>query len=84
MFWPQTRHVERQAVRLHDMMERLGVDGAQFARLNAGQSYADARKGCLECRQAARCLTWLEQPDPQPARPQFCPNLEIFDRLAAR
>jgi hypothetical protein len=33
MHWWMTRRVERQATRMHDVMERLEVDGAALARL---------------------------------------------------
>lgn len=76
MNWPITRHVERRARRLHDVMRRLDVDPVQLIRLDAGQSYAQARTRCLECRRAERCLAWLDTP--AGAAPEFCPNLELF------
>ena len=40
--WWMTRRVERQATRMHEVMERLDVDAAALARVRLGQAYADA------------------------------------------
>src|SRR5882672_3025847 len=47
MRWWMTRRVERQATRMHEVMERLNVDGAALARVRQGQAYADARARCV-------------------------------------
>ena len=36
MRWWMTRRVERQATRMHEVMERLDVDGAALARQRQG------------------------------------------------
>ena len=79
MRWWMPRRVERQATRMHEVMERLDVDGAALARVRQGQAYANARARCLTCGTSDRCLRWL---DSRPARiepPAFCPNLRLFE-----
>jgi len=78
MYRPKTRHVERQARRMHEVMERLGVDGGKLARLDHGEAYAEARLKCLDCCESERCLRWLETSPPSGEAPAFCPNLELF------
>ena len=43
MRWWMTRRVERQATRMHEMMDRLNVDEAALARTRQGGVYAEAR-----------------------------------------
>lgn len=78
MPWPMFQHVERQAVRMHEMMRRLDVDVAKFVRLENGDAYAQARKRCLACGTCGLCLRWLDVPDRQERLPEFCPNLQPF------
>jgi hypothetical protein len=73
------RRVERQAVRMHEIMERLGVDPVALARLQQGQCYAEARARCLFCKSADTCLRWLESEATSPDVPDFCPNLPLFE-----
>ena len=75
----QRRDVERRARRLHDMMERLDVDGAALARLRDGEVYAEARASCLSCTTCQECLRWLDDPANAGSRPSFCPNLPLFE-----
>ncbi len=79
MAHPQFRRVERQARRMHDMMDRLEVDPGKLARLRQGEAYAEARTRCLDCVDADKCLRWLETFDLSPDRPDFCPNIELFE-----
>lgn len=79
MQWAMTRRVERQARRLHDMMQRLEVDGAALARLRQGDAYAEARGRCLSCGTSDKCLRWLDSAAPSKDRPEFCPNLSLFE-----
>jgi hypothetical protein len=72
------RRVERRAVRMHEMMQRLDVDAAKLARQRGGDAYADARARCLSCRAKEACLRWLDAPA-SGGRPEFCPNLTLFD-----
>ena len=53
MRWWMTRRVERQATRMHEVMERLDVDAAALARVRQGQAYAEARARCLTCGTSA-------------------------------
>jgi hypothetical protein len=79
MNWPMFRQVERRAIRLHQMMARLGVDVAQFARIRRGDAYAEARTRCLYCGTAEMCLRWLDGSGRQDRLPEFCPNLRDFE-----
>jgi hypothetical protein len=76
--WPMHRRVERRAVRMHEMMQRLKVDPATLARLRRGNAYAEARARCLSCRASEACLRWLDAPSSGGGRPEFCPNLTLF------
>lgn len=78
MPWPMFQQVERQAVRMHDMMRRLDVDAAKFVRLENGDAYAQARKRCLTCGTCDLCLRWLDGHGRQGRLPEFCPNLRTF------
>jgi hypothetical protein len=84
MDWPMFRRVERQAVRMHEMMDRLHVDPAAFARLRQGEVYAEARARCLYCGATDKCLRWLEGQDRPGKRPDFCLNLQLFEACAKR
>jgi hypothetical protein len=77
--WPMYRRVERRAVRMQEMMRRLDVDPARLARLRGGDAYAEARARCLSCRASERCLLWLDNPTQAGRRPEFCPNLALFE-----
>ena len=47
MDWPMFRHVERQATRLADMMQRVEVDTTKLVRQRMGDAYAEARTKCI-------------------------------------
>jgi Family of unknown function (DUF6455) len=79
MRWWMTHRVERQATRMHEVMERLNVDGAALARAGQGQAYADARTLCLTCGTSDKCLRWLDRRSAQTEAPTFCPNLRLFE-----
>jgi hypothetical protein len=79
MRWWMTRRVERQATCMHEMMERLHVDGAALARLRQGQAYAEARTRCVTCGTSDRCLRWLDSWPPSSEPPESCPNLRLFE-----
>ena len=76
---PMARRVERQARRMHDMMRRLDVDPAALVRLRQGEAYAQARSRCLSCGTSDKCLRWLDESPQAGKRPDFCPNLSLFD-----
>ncbi len=79
MPWPGFRRVERQARRVQEMMERLDVDAARLARVRQGEAYAEARTRCLVCGTSDKCVRWLDNPATSGERPDFCPNLTLFD-----
>lgn len=81
MDWPLSRHVERQAKRLSDMIERTDADPSRLVRLRQGDAYVEAHTKCIECRQAARCLNWLSGPKRVGERPDFCPNAELLESI---
>ena len=76
--WPMYRRTERLAVRMHEMMQRLDVDPAKLARLRGGAAYGEARATCLSCTASETCLRWLDAPA-SGGRPEFCPNLAVFE-----
>lgn len=78
MDWPMYRRVERQATRMHEMMERLGVDALALARLRKGEAYAEARKGCLFCPTTEECFAWLDATGEPEQGPDFCPNRKLL------
>jgi hypothetical protein len=55
MRWWMTRRVERQATRMHEIMDRLNVDQAKLARARQGEVYAEARARCLTCGTSDKC-----------------------------
>ena len=72
------RRVERQAMRMHEMMDRLDVDALALIRLSNGDVYAKARSTCLFCGTSDMCLRWLDGQGRSDRSPDFCPNLRIF------
>ena len=80
MQWWMTRRVERQATRMQEMMDRLGVDGAALARAAQGEVYAQARTRCLTCGTSDKCLRWLDSAPASSQSPDFCPNLKLFQQ----
>jgi Family of unknown function (DUF6455) len=72
------RRVERRARRMHDLMERVGVDPAVLVRVKGGDAYLEARGRCLFCGTSDKCLRWLDQMPPSAMGPTFCPNLTLF------
>ncbi len=72
------RSVERQAVRMHQMMRRLDVDPGVLIRLRRGDAYAEARARCLACTTIGDCLRWLDGYALEVEGPDFCPNLQLF------
>lgn len=78
------RSVERQAVRLHQMMCRLDVDPAALIRLRRGETYAEARSRCLSCATSGDCLRWLDGYALEAESPEFCPNFKTFQPCKRR
>ncbi len=79
MTMPFARSVERQATRMHQMMERLEVDPTALVRLRNGEAYTEARSRCLTCLDSSDCLRWLDGYGSADECPEFCPNLKIFN-----
>ncbi len=78
MSFPVYRSAERQATRMHQMMDRLSVDTVALARLRNGDAYCEARGKCLSCVTADACLRWLDGYIATEAAPEFCPNAGLF------
>ena len=79
MDWLMHRRVERQAIRMHEMLDRLDVDPVALVRLRNGDAYADARSLCLFCGTSSKCLRWLDGHSRPDKIPDFCPNLRVFE-----
>ncbi len=84
MDWPVFSQVERQARRMHEMVDRLGIDALGLVRLRCGEDYAEARSRCLKCRATHVCLAWLDNAAASAERPDFCPNLTLFETCPRR
>jgi uncharacterized protein DUF6455 len=80
MQWWMTRRVERQATRMHEMMDRLNVDAGALARANEGKVYAQARTRCLTCGTSDKCIRWLDQQPASQEPPAFCLNRQLFEQ----
>ncbi len=78
MIRPVDRSVERQAIRMRQMMDRLDVDPALLVRSRNGETYAEALSRCLKCVDSTECLRWLDGYLALEDGPGFCPNLKIF------
>jgi hypothetical protein len=75
--WPMARTVERQASRMAEMMDKLGVDPMKLVRLRGGEAFAEARTNCLKCSHVHECLSWLDANSVE--RPRFCVDLPLFE-----
>lgn len=73
------RNVERQAVRMHQMMQRLNIDAPRFGVLQFGNTYGESRARCLNCQSVGECLAWLDATPPKRETPGFCPNTSFFE-----
>ena len=73
------RRVELRAHRMHDLMQRIGVDPAALVRAESGDAYSRARSLCHFCGTSDQCLRWLDQTPLSDTRPTFCPNLTLFE-----
>jgi hypothetical protein len=71
--------IENRARRMHEMMNRLDVDPVTLTQVRQGEAYTEARNLCFFCGTSDKCQRWLGERQPIPARPQFCPNLSLFD-----
>ena len=80
MPWSLSRHVERQAQLMGEMMERLDVDPLAAARHQHGSSFTQARTNCVLCRSSSECRRWLDGAPDAEHPSQFCPNMSFFER----
>jgi len=80
MRWWMTRRVERQATRMHEMMDRFNVDGAALARARQGELYAQARARCVACEFSSKCLDLLDSQAVSKDIPTFCANRQLFEQ----
>jgi hypothetical protein len=81
MRWWMTRRVERQATRMHELLEHLNVDSAALVRANQGDVYMQARTRCITCGTSDKCLRWLDSERTHKQPPEFCPNLSTFQQF---
>ena len=78
------QQVQRRATRMHEMVERQGVDVSKLVRLSSGDAYMEARSRCLKCCATQECLLWLDAKPPVQVAPDFCPNLDLFNSCRGR
>lgn len=64
------------------MMARFGLDPARIPLAFLG-ALRDAERVCGHCLAVRRCHRFLAAEEPRDAARLFCPNAELFDRLAA-
>lgn len=57
MEWRTHRTIERQAIRMQKMMERLNVDAVALVRLKHGDVYAKSRSACLFCEKRRKAIS---------------------------
>ncbi len=78
------RAVERRAVRMRQMMDRLNVDLVALLRIKDGDAYAEARSKCLLCTQSSQCLRWLDRDSSEDTPPDFCPLFGLLSSCKLR
>ena len=78
MFREKLDRDSRQMQRMHDMMERLGVDPVDAARDRHGGALLAAIRSCCHCQSADACVNWLNDVRTEGERPSFCPNVDFF------
>jgi hypothetical protein len=65
--------------RMRKLMRRLNVDPGMLARLRRGDALTEARTMCFFSGTSEKCLRWLDDPAQGDGRPEFCPNLALFE-----
>ncbi len=63
---------------MHRMMERMGVDPAESARVDGGLAWQEARTKCLFCRRIGTCCKWFEGLGAQTTPAEFCHNFQFL------
>jgi hypothetical protein len=74
--------IEQRALNMPRMMRRLGVDSETAYGSGLGLMMARAARRCSQCRTVESCTAWLSRPPTDPAHRDFCPNAELFERMA--
>ncbi|HYG90454.1 MAG TPA: DUF6455 family protein [Azospirillum sp.] len=74
--------VEQRALNMPRMMRRLGVDIEAAYGTGLGLVMARAARRCSLCRTVETCTGWLARPSADDAHRDFCPNAELFERMA--
>ncbi len=64
------------------MMARFGLDPDAVPAAFLG-ALRDAERVCAHCLEVRRCHRFFRGEEPRDAARLFCPNAELFDRLAA-
>ena len=78
------RTVERRAIRMRQMMNRLNVDAVALLRVRDGDACAEARSKCLLCNESDQCLRWLDRDHGGSNTPDFCPLFLLFSSCRLR
>jgi hypothetical protein len=55
------------------------INPAIAARLDKREAWYEARSNCISCCHECKCRNWLES-EGLPVPPDFCPNVEFFQR----
>ena len=63
-------------------MRRLGVDTETAYGTGLGLMVARAARRCSLCRTVETCTEWLSRLAEDDAHRDFCPNADLFERLA--
>jgi hypothetical protein len=82
--WPLVQAVCERALLLDQMLARLGVPLAAFAKCEDGSLYRRAREQCLRCGGVAECRETLMSADGLPLPPAYCPNRTALLSAAAK
>ncbi len=75
-------HFERRALNMPRMMRRLGVDSDAAYGSGLGLMMARAARRCSRCHAVDACTAWLSRPAADPSHRDFCPNADLFERMA--
>ena len=67
-------------LQLGEMLYRQGDGVARAAIAPGGRDFAIAVRGCVGCKEAARCREWLDSGE-RDGYQAFCPNAGFVDRM---
>ena len=82
--WPMFHRVWRRAELTDRMVCELGINPIVAAKLDDGNAYPEACITCLTCAAPSTCRAWLDTSERAPLAPDFCPNVQFFQRCLAR